>query len=220
MNKQNGFTLVEISIVLVIIGLILGAVMLSGTVVIGNTKTTGTISLIKDLSGAVADFKNRYHYLPGDLPKAGDDIPGITGQTFAGHSCNIAAGNGTIGDGQIDTTDERDCVAVELVQAGFIKGSTTGILSPFNGSTTPDVFVLANSLCATFVTAYKFGTPTLTPFSVQNVIEIQNIPCDAAIAIDSKIDDGDTTKGNARSNPACINGASGIPATTTLDVAL
>lgn len=214
MNKQNGFTLVEISIVLVIIGLILGAILLKSDIVIGNTKATSTISLIKDLSGAVADFKNRYHYLPGDMPKAGDDIPGIS------NDCNIDTSTAKIGNGLIDTPDEKLCVAEHLVQAGFIKGSTTGILSPFNGGTTPDVFVLANSLSATFGTAYKFGTPTLMPVTVQNVIEIQNIPCEAANTIDNKIDDGDTTKGNVRSNPACIDGAGGMPATTTLDVAL
>lgn len=214
MNKSRGFTLIEISIVLVIIGLLLGAILLRSGSVIGNTKATSTISLIKDLSGAVADFKNRYHYLPGDMPKAADDIPSVS------EICNIVTSE-KIGNGLIDdTTAEKPCVAEHLVLAGFIKGSTTGILSPFNGGTTPDVFVLANNLSATFGTAYKFGTPTLTPVTVQNVIEIQNIPCDAANAIDSKIDDGDTTKGNARSNPACIIGASGIPATTTLDVAL
>ena len=214
MNKQEGFTLVEISIVLVIIGLILGAVFVGGQTLIANTKTTGTITLIKDLSGAVADFKSRYHYLPGDLPSAHEDISAIN----SGDICDISL-NGTIGNGLIDTTAEIGCVSKELVLAGFIKGSATGIVSPLNAGTTPDVFVLANSLSATFGTTYKFGIPNLPPVMVQNVIEIQGIPCDAANGIDSKIDDGDTQKGNVRSYPPCIPGASGVPATTTLDVA-
>ena len=204
MNKHSGFTLVEISIVLVIIGLILGAVFVCGQTLIANTKTTGTITLIKDLSGAVADFKSRYHYLPGDLPMAGDDISGISG------ACNIATSTAKIGNGLIDTDAEKNCVAEHLVLAGFIKGNTTGIVSPLNAGTTPDVFVLATSKA--LVTTF--------PATVQNVIEIQGIPCDAANAIDSKIDDGDTQKGNVMSYPPCIPGASGAPATTTLDVAL
>ena len=52
--------------------------------------------------------------------------------------------------------------------------------------------------------------------TVQNVIEIRNIPCEAAFAIDSKIDDSDTTKGNVRIEPACATST----AITTLDVAI
>ena len=198
MNKQEGFTLVEISIVLVIIGLILGAVFVGGQTLIANTRTTSTISLIKDLSGAVADFKSRYHYLPGDLPKAGDDIPGVSS------GCNIATSTSNIGDGLIDMNAEISCVAEHLVLAGFIKGSATGIVSPLNAGTTPDVFVLATSKASV----------TTFPATVQNVIEIQNIPLDAAQAIDNKIDDGILGSGN-------VIAASGVDAThVTLDVGL
>ncbi len=205
MNKDTGFTLVEISIVLVIIGLILGAAFVGSQTLITNTKTTGTITLIKDLSGAVSDFKSRYHYLPGDLPKAGDDISSVG-------ACDIATSVLKIGDGLINTQPEIDCAPKELVLAGFVKGNATaaGFVSPLNPGTSPDVFVLATSLAA------------VTTFSstVQNVIEISGLPCDVANTIDSKIDDGDTQNGNVRSNPPCIPGASGVPATTTLDIAL
>ena len=203
-NKHTGFTLVEISIVLVIIGLILGGLFVGGQTLIANTKTTGTITLIKDLSGAISDFKSRYHYLPGDLPKAGDDIPGVSS------GCNIDTSISNIGDGLIDMNAEISCVAEHLVLAGFIKGSATGIVSPLNAGTTSDVFVLATSKASV----------TTFPATVQNVIEIRGIPCDAANAIDSKIDDGDTRTRNVMSNPPCIPGASGVPATTTLDVGL
>lgn len=202
MNKHSGFTLIEISIVLVIIGLILGAVMLKSDIVIGNTKTTGAISLIKDLSGAIADFKGRYHYLPGDMPKAGDDIPNISS------TCNILTTTTNIGNGLLDETPEQGCVAEHLVQAGYIKGNAAGIESPYKTGPTADVSVKSRGSAS--VTTYS-GT-------VLNVIEIRQIPCDAANAIDSKMDDGDTTKGNVRSNPSCVNGSSGTLA--TLDIAL
>jgi prepilin-type N-terminal cleavage/methylation domain-containing protein len=209
MRKQTGFTLIEISIVLGIIGLILGAVFVGGQALVASAKTTGTITLIKDLTGAMSDFKNRYHYLPGDLPSAAADIQNISA------GCNITppyAGTG-IGDGLIKT-GERKCVVEELVLAGFMKGSSTaiGFVSPLNQGSAPDVTVRWVNDSA----VYLITNSSPFPPSVQNVIEIQNISCDAAIAIDNKIDDGDTTKGNVRTQPPCTPGIT----TTTLDVAL
>jgi prepilin-type N-terminal cleavage/methylation domain-containing protein len=204
MNRQSGFTLIEISIVLVIIALILGGMLLSGTVTIGNTKATSTITLIKDLSGAINDFKSHYRYLPGDLPNASQDFPG---QVVIGTACDLGNGNGLI----VDPINEIPCVASHLVFAGLIKGNATGILSPFGSIA--DVFVLANSSSAIIGTTWKFGTAAVPPVQVLNVIEIRGIPCDAAKTIDSKIDDGDTKKGGVRSTD-CVNGI------TTLDVAL
>ena len=203
MNKQAGFTLIELSIALVIIGLILSIIVIKSGVLVGDTKTTSTITLIKDLSGAVIDFKSRYHYLPGDLPKAGDDIPNVS------TTCNIAASTSNIGNGLIDNSTESACATEELVLAGFIKGKTSGIFSPFNNGITPDVLVMSASASKVFAT---------NPFppTVQNVIEISNYPCDAANEIDSKIDDGVTTSGNVRIEPACA-----LPSDiTTLDVAI
>ena len=204
MNKQIGFTLIELSIALVIIGLILSMIVIKSGVLVGDTKTTSTITLIKDLSGAVIDFKSRYHYLPGDLPKASDDISGVT----IGSACDSGNGNGLIDD----TTNEIPCVAEHLVLAGFIKGTTTGIFSPFdNNQTNPDIFVMSASKSKVNVAATN-----AFPSSVLNVIEISNIPCDAAYAIDSKIDNGVTTSGNVRVEPACATST----ATTTLDIAI
>ena len=195
--KHSGFTLIEISIVLVIIGLILGAVMLNGNVPIFNARTTSTITLVKDLSGAVAEFKGRFHYLPGDMPKAGDDIPGI-----AGTACDIATTTANIGNGIIDTAAEKACVAQELVAAGFVK-SQSSFVSPYNGGGTQDTFVVSKTLAAV----------TTFPNTVQNVIEVINLPGDAALTIDTKMDDGNLSAGDVR-------GASGVAATTTLDIAI
>lgn len=205
MNKQKGFTLIELSIALVIIGIILTAVVMRSGSVVGDTKTTSTITLIKDLAAAVSDFKSRYHYLPGDLPQAGDDIPNVS------TTCNIAVTTSNIGNGLIDNATQTTCATEQLVLAGFIKGKTTGIFSPYNNSITPDVFVMSASTSKVNVAA----TNTF-PSTIQNVIEIRNIPCEAATAIDSKIDDGDTTKGNVRIEPLCAS----VYGLTTLDLAI
>jgi prepilin-type N-terminal cleavage/methylation domain-containing protein len=197
MYKQSGFTLLEISIVLVIIGLIAGAIIYGGQTSVSNTKVAGTITVIKDLSGAVFDFKGRYHYLPGDLPKAGDNIPSI-----AGTACDIATTDTNIGNGIIDTATEKACVAQELVAGGFIK-SLTSFVSPLNNSSSQDVFVVSKSTAAV----------TTFPNTVQNVIEILNLPRDAANTIDRKIDDDNLSTGE-------IRGASGVGTAITLDIAI
>jgi len=197
-NKSKGFTLIEISIVLVIIGLILGAVLMRSESVIGGAKTTGMIALIKDLTAAINDFKSRYHYLPGDMPKAGDDISGISA------SCNIATTTANIGDGQVNTADEVNCVAEHLVQAGLIKGSASGIFSQNNASITPDVFFTARRTIGSLPPAFS---PT-----VLNEIELTNQPCETAKGIDSKLDDGDFATGNIRASvTSCTPGSSNDP---------
>lgn len=203
MNKSKGFTLIELSIVLVIIGLILGAVMLRSGSVIGSAKNADTIALIKDLSAAINDFKSRYHYLPGDMPKAGDDITGISA------ACDIATTTANIGNGQIDTAAEVACVAEHLVRAGLIKGGTNGIFSQSNSSATPDVFFTARRTSGSLPPAFS---PT-----VLNEIELTNQPCETAKAIDSKLDDGDFATGNIRASVASCMANDVVP---YLDIAL
>ena len=202
MKRQLGFTLIEIAIVLGIIALILGGMLGSGMVTIGNTKNTATISLIKDLTTGINDFKSRYRYLPGDLPNANTDIQGVTASNPL---CEVGP-NGTIGNGIIDTANERTCVSVHLVLSGLIKGRAAGIESPFNKGV--DVFLIAANTSAVNVAAIN-----PFPLNVRNVVEITDIPCDTALSIDIKIDDGIITSGNVRST-VCTNQRA------TLDVAI
>lgn len=203
MNKSKGFTLIEIAIVLTIIGILLGAILLRSGSVIGNAKTTDTLALIKDLSAAINDFKNRYHYLPGDMPKAGDDISDISA------ACNIATTTANIGNGQIDTAAEVACVAEHLVRAGLIKGSASGIFSQNNASATPDVLFIARRTGGSL-------PPAFSPM-VLNEIELTNQPCETAKAIDSKLDDGDFTTGNIRASLTSCTANDVVP---YLDIAL
>jgi len=207
MNKNRGFTLIEIAIVLTIIGILLGAIMLRSGGVIDNAKTTDTITIIKDLTAATGDFKNRYHYLPGDLPNAGNDIPGITGATFSGISCDISP-PGTIGNGQIDPGAETTCASVELAQAGLIKGGTNGIFTKNNMSSTPDVLITARRAGSTL------------PASVINEIELINQPCETVMGIDSKMDDGNFTTGNITASVASCTPKGSNDPVPYVDIAL
>jgi prepilin-type N-terminal cleavage/methylation domain-containing protein len=69
MHKQRGFTLIELSIVLVIIGLIIGGVLV-GQDLIKAAQMRAQISDIEKLNTAVNAFKLKYNCLPGDCATA------------------------------------------------------------------------------------------------------------------------------------------------------
>src|SRR3979409_938191 len=95
MRKQSGFTLIEIAIVLVIIGLLLGGV-LKGQELITGARVRNFIQQQDGVKAAYFGFLDRYRALPGDYTKARANTPGIGGV------CTSAAGNGNgNGDGTI-----------------------------------------------------------------------------------------------------------------------
>lgn len=67
MTLRSGFTLVELSIVLVIIGLVAGGVLV-GRDLIAAATIRSTISQIEKYKTAVNTFRGKYGYLPGDIP--------------------------------------------------------------------------------------------------------------------------------------------------------
>jgi len=69
MKKQSGFTLIEIAIVLVIIGLLLGGV-LKGQEMMTNAKIKRTSNDFNGISAAIFSYLDRYSAFPGDDPNA------------------------------------------------------------------------------------------------------------------------------------------------------
>jgi prepilin-type N-terminal cleavage/methylation domain-containing protein len=66
-QHPNGFTLIELSIVLVIIGLIVGGI-LTGADLIRAAGERATITQIEKFNTATNTFYGKYGYLPGDIP--------------------------------------------------------------------------------------------------------------------------------------------------------
>jgi prepilin-type N-terminal cleavage/methylation domain-containing protein len=64
--KPNGFTLVEIAIVMVVIGLLVGGVF-GGMRIVQNARVTATVQEIKSIESAVLTFRDVYRRPPGDL---------------------------------------------------------------------------------------------------------------------------------------------------------
>ena len=112
MKRQSGFTLIEIAIVLVIIGLLLGGV-LKGQEMMTNAKIKRISNDFNGISAATFSYLDRYSSFPGDDPNAADRWGGT-----------ITAGGG---DGIIDADEEPD-VWEHLRASGLISG--TGATNP------------------------------------------------------------------------------------------
>jgi prepilin-type N-terminal cleavage/methylation domain-containing protein len=120
-HQQSGFTLVEIAIVLVIIGLLLGGV-LKGQELINSAKAKSYAQDFRTIQAALYGFQDRFKGIPGDLAGANTKITGST----------LATTPGTVGNGQIEgawnstTGSDESCLAWQHMRlAGFLAGSTT-----------------------------------------------------------------------------------------------
>src|SRR3954471_13371727 len=86
MYRARGFTLVEIAIVLVIIGLLLGGI-LKGQEMITQAKIKNVISDFSGISAAYHGYVDRYKKIPGDDPCAG-----TTNSAISASTCGTAVG--------------------------------------------------------------------------------------------------------------------------------
>ncbi len=185
MHKQRGFTLIEIAIVLVIIGLLLGGV-LKGQELITSARVRSLISQQDGIKVAYFGFLDRYRALPGDYTSASANINGV------GATCGTGNGDG---NGQITTTaqgiDERILAWEHLSKAGFISGSYT--CDAKESPTTTPSNPYGTRMQLAYDNVYD-GAPTPR----HNIKTGNQIPSDILAEMDRKSDDGVATGGTFR----------------------
>ena len=117
--KQSGFTLVEIAIVLVIIGLLLGGI-LKGQELINSARVRNLADMTTGVQAAYFGFIDRYRRVPGDMgASAATDAIGQTINTGGN-------GNGRIDNESGSEWAEPNGVWEQLSKAGFIQGAYDG----------------------------------------------------------------------------------------------
>ena len=87
-TKQQAFTLIELSIVLVIIGLITGGI-LTGRDLIAAASVRAQVTQIEKFNAAASTFRTKYGFLPGDIPD-----PDATRFGFAARGTGAGKGDG------------------------------------------------------------------------------------------------------------------------------
>jgi len=117
-KHQRGFTLIEIAVVLVIIGLLLGGV-LRGQELINSARAKNLVQEIRGVATMVFSYQDRFRRLPGDDPAANEHVNGTLADAT------------NRGDGRIDgawnsttTTDESFLFWQHVRLANLAVGST------------------------------------------------------------------------------------------------
>jgi len=206
-HSQSGFTLVEIAIVLVIIGLLLGGV-LKGQELIEQSKIKRVVNDFNNVSAAIMTYQDRYRFLPGDDPNAATRWPNAVG----GGAATSGNGGGTLAPATLAQVltggaNESGYAWQHLRAAGLV----TGDMSTAARSETPEQ--------TPFGSNYGIGLgATAMGFGVVPAF-CASLPPKAAEQLDRQLDDGNPQTGNIRANaPSAVMNAAPVAAVATTTV--
>src|SRR3954463_3655671 len=189
MKRASGFTLVEIAIVLVIIGLLLGGI-LKGQEMITQAKIKNSIADFSGISAAYHGYQDRYRAIPGDDPNAAGRWT-TAPAAVSGNGNGVVAGTYNNGGAAVPSAVESCSFWDHLRKSGFVSGN--GPTQPFNALT---------GLIGV-QTGDGAGGATLLNLAGGNgfvglIMCSANLPDKVAIAVDSQMDDGVANLGTVR----------------------
>lgn len=181
LKKQGGFTLVEIAIVLVIVGLLLAGV-LKGQELIENSRIKSMAKDMDSMTAVVRSYQDRYRGVPGDETPAPAAARGwIGGTAWAAGNGNslIGAGGGTDPFTVVAASEEVQAIRA-LRYSGFIEGNPLLNALPVNSG--GGVTVLTNNVLGL----------------AGNTVCLNGLTGKQAAALDRLLDDGVGNTGTVR----------------------
>jgi len=176
LGDRKGFTLIEIAIVMVIIGLLIGAI-LKGQAMIEDAKQKRLLNDLQSISAAYFAYYDRYSAIPGD-----DTSTHGWSEVSAGDGDGLIEGSATTPSGE----------SLEAWQALRSAGLLTGDPAATGASALPN-------------TPYntKYGLSNMdfgTGIGTRNYILVNDIPGSVAEVVDIKFDDGDNDSGTVQAS--------------------
>ncbi len=192
-RKQSGFTLVEIAIVLVIIGLLLGGI-LKGQELINSARVRNLADTASGVQAAYFGFLDRYRRVPGDWDAT-------SASTAIGTTVNNPSGGSNMNNGRIDNPSSEEWLEPmamweHLSKAGFIQGSYAGTanepdqqngLAPLNAFNAPMIVGRTDDYQSTGTAAVRL-----------HLVTGRFIPAKVMRELDVKIDDAQPKTGSLR----------------------
>jgi len=201
-NSQKGFTLVELSIVLVIIGLIIGGI-LKGQELIGNAQVKNVMAQAQSYEAATVSFMDKYSALPGDLQNANT----MLSATCTATPCTSGNGDGVVGADVGAAYSTSVLAAAENISywqhlslgrfiGGIVGGtdSTSTYGSRFPSAVTGGGFQIVYSL-PTGRHAVRLAGTLAAPDSGSGALR-----ADQALQLDNRLDDGRPVTGTVQTN--------------------
>jgi prepilin-type N-terminal cleavage/methylation domain-containing protein len=203
-SKQAGFTLIEIAIVLVIIGLLLGGV-LKGQELINSAKVKNLATDFKNIPVYIYGYQDKFRALPGDDSAAASHVTLATVASTPAECNNLAkpaSGNCT-GNGLIDglytskvITDEVQLFWQHVRLAGLAPGPTANVDDYRPSNASGGVIGIQSGSSQTGKFPITDGATPSSPIRGTYIICSEGILGKFVKQLDIQMDDGQTNTGS------------------------